>query len=454
MAAKTGTAPNRIELEAKIIGAILNNSDVLYSLPANLTDATISQSVLARVLRAIQRESRASKLAPGALDLAAVCAWAGLDSETTRVMLERASELARGCAVEQVAGALLDQHRRSAAVELLTRSLEGFRGGDVATEEVITQVATGILDLDRPGAAEVSDTRESLLEALDGIEACQLGGSLSTGFADFDRKLKIRPGNLIVLAARPGGGKSTFALNIACNVARYREETSAGKKVLIHSMEMSRAELMSLALSRAARIDSQRLFEQATITPAEWERIAAEGDKIGRNGNLLFNTQYASLSAICSITRKQHRKNKLAIVVVDYLQLVKNIKKHGTRENEVSEISGTLKSLAQELEVPILALSQLNRESVKKDAPRRGRDADGPAMAPPPALHELRESGAIEQDANAVVFLHNPFSGSDDPTAKEHGPYDVIIAKQRLGRRGVVQLRADLAMSEFRPFAH
>jgi len=451
------TTATRTELEAKVLGAVLANSDKLYELPATITDAVFSQGVLSRVWRALHRQAKSKKLPSGALDLAAVCTWSGLEGDQVRDMLDAALEAGRGCQLDQVAAALLDAHRRTGAVELLAKAQQAF-AGDAATEEVIAQVATGILDLDRPGAPEVSDARESLIDAIDCIEQCQVGGGkiVKTGFPDLDKRLKMRPGNLIILAARPGVGKTTFAFNAACNVAAYRMPTSTGKRVLVHSFEMNRAELMILAISRAAHIDSQRLFEQNTITAEEWTRIAEEGDKIGRNGNLLFNTQYPSLHAVCSITRKQHRKNQLALVVVDYLQLMSvDLGKNFNREQQVSTITRALKNLAEELEVPILALSQLNRETVKKDTgPKKGRGGElqGPATSPPPALHELRESGAIEQDANAVVFLHNPFTNSTDEYAKEHGPFDCIVAKQRLGKKGAVQIVAELAMSEFKSF--
>lgn len=444
---------SRTELEGKVIGAILLRSDALYELPATLTDAVFSQGVLARVFRAIGRQGQA--LPQGALDPAAVLTWAGLDGDGARDMLDKAAAMATGCNLASVAAALLDQHRRQGATALLTSALEGFRAGE-QTEDVIAKVATEILDLDRPGAPETSTATEAMLDALDGIEQCQIGGGriVRSGFPDLDARLKMRPGNLIVLAARPGVGKTTLAFNIACNVAKYRSQ-GEGKRVLIHSLEMDRAELSVLALSRATRIDSMRFVEEKRFSADEWSRVSAEGDRIGRNANLIYNTQYPGLAAIASITRKEHRRSPLALVVVDYLQLVENQKRNGTRENEVSGVSGTLKRLAQELTVPILALSQFNREPEKRAQPKpKGRrdEPPAPALLPPPKMHELRESGAIEQDANAVVILHNPHADSADEYARAHGPFDVIIAKQRLGKKGTVQMLMDPEYCEFKPF--
>jgi replicative DNA helicase len=451
----SSASANRIELEAKLIGCILLHSDALHELPANLTDAVFSQVALGRVFRAINQQLKSKRLPDGPLDPAVVCTWAGLEGDTARDMLDHALEAAEGCDAGQVASALLDQHRRAGAVSLLAGALDGFRDGQPA-EETIARVSAGILDLDRFGAAEVSTAGESFADCIDSVEKCQVGGKriVRTGFPALDDTLKIRPGNLIVLAARPAVGKTTFAFNWACNVAAYREPTEQGRKVLIHSLEMDRSELMVLALSRASGIDSQRFYEEQTLDAKEWDRVTQEGERIARNGNLLFNCQYPGLAPICAITRKQHRKHRLALVVVDYLQLVQNPKRNGTRENEVSEISRALKNLAQELQIPIVAVSQLNRESVKRDEVKRTGKQEQPSRPAvrQPKLHDLRESGAIEQDANAVVFLHNPNPESEDGAAPTREPFGVIVAKQRLGKRGYSRVLPDLEHAQFHSY--
>ncbi len=458
------TSVNRIELESKLLGAVLANSDKLYELPAAITDAVFSHGVLAKVWKALHRQAKAKKLPPGALDLAAVCTWSGLDGDEVRDMLDAILEASRGCRLDQVAAALLDAHRRSGVTEALERGRSALESGE-ETEQIIEQVQSGIQNLGQTGVPETVSTRDAMISTIDAITLCQsdAGYVLPTGFPDLDRKLKLRPANFVVLAARPSVGKTTLAMNIACNVAGLQSPKQPGKRVLYHSLEMPREDLMILALSRFAHIDSNKFFENQTLTPSELERMLRESERIAQNTNLNINDQYSSLSAICSISRKEARKypmgsdNPLVLVVVDYLQLIRNQMHGRTRENEVSGISNALRELAKELGIPVLALSQLNRtastknKSLKKNL-GRGEDA-APVFLAPPELDELRESGALEQDAYAVVFIHNPFANSQDEIQKQHGPFDLIIAKQRLGKKGAVQVYADLAMSEFKSFS-
>jgi replicative DNA helicase len=211
-----------------------------------------------------------------------------------------------------------------------------------------------------------------------------------------------------------------------------------------------------------------RFFDhEQGFTEGEWAGISATMEKLCPpeqvDGFIHANHYHHSLGAICRITEKLHRKHTLSLVVVDYLQLVQcDLGKSATRENVVSTISRTLKLLAQRLGVPVLALSQLNRESAKRGDPKakpKVRRIDPMAIdnkpeptprAPPPQLHDLRESGAIEQDANAVVFLHHPLSESGISWERDHGPFELIVAAQRLGPTGSVSLHAERHYSRFK----
>jgi replicative DNA helicase len=189
----------------------------------------------------------------------------------------------------------------------------------------------------------------------------------------------------------------------------------------------------------------------STWLEGEPEALMHEVDQRA-SSRLLINDSHFNLSAIQRISEKLHRKHTLRLVVVDYLQLVDAGIKGAVREAQVSAVSRGLKMLAQRLSVPVIALSQLNRESVKREQPK-GRRGEVPTeeskRIPAPKLHDLRESGAIEQDANTVLFLHHPLAESPNAIERERGPFEVIVAKQRMGKTGVVRLTGQLEYARF-----
>lgn len=450
------TAASSMLLESRVLGAILARGDLFHELPAGFSADLFERVPLRRAFDAIQRMAGRRALPAGELDVTLVLAEAALDDANAndlRYAVLQADLEPSARSVADNAQALMTRRRRERMAALFREAAQEL-ASDVSPEDVGSRVAARLMDIDRPERPETVSFRDAAASTIDLLEKAKMVGGqvLKTGFVDIDKVLKIRKGNLIVLAARPGMGKTTLAFNIADNVA------VAGGKVLFHSLEMDDSELVTLALSRASRIDSQEFFEEKQFTPDQWNRVATAIDKrVGTgDGNLLINASYSSLGAICRITEKAHRKHGLSLVFVDYLQLVEApLGKNATRENQVSAISRTLKTLAQRLQVPIIALSQLNRESVKRGGATtkkrsKGEEA-GPALLPRPQLHDLRESGAIEQDANAVVFLHNPHGESADEVEKRRGPFEVIVEKQRLGKRGVALMTGFLEFAEFRP---
>jgi replicative DNA helicase len=250
-----------------------------------------------------------------------------------------------------------------------------------------------------------------------------------TGIASLDKStLGLQPGSLVVLAARPSVGKTAFALNIATNAA-----TKHKRKVAFFSLEMPSEQLALRMLASEAKLDWRRLT-QGQLQKYDWDKIATQADRIGGASIWLDDTFVLTPVELRSKCRKLKRENGgLDLVVVDYLQLMHapSDRSSQSREQEIATISRSLKSLAKELEVPIVALSQLNR-GVEK---RKGE---------PPMLSDLRESGAIEQDADVVLFLHRNEEDSKDvqggTAASDTQQVQLIIAKQRQGPTGVVDL--------------
>ena len=240
---------------------------------------------------------------------------------------------------------------------------------------------------------------------------------IATGFTDLDYKTTgFQPSDLILLAARPSMGKTALALNIAIHVAAVEK-----KHVAIFSLEMSKEQLVKRLLSQESHVDSQKL-RTGNLGDNEWAALIEGADTVGKSYLYIDDTPGISVSELRSKCRKLQMEQGLDMVIIDYLQLMSGSAKSESRQNEVSEISRSLKAIARELSVPILSLSQLNRKAEERADHR-------------PQLSDLRESGAIEQDADVVMFI--------DRERNEHEEANkatVIIAKQRNGPIGDVNL--------------
>jgi len=241
-----------------------------------------------------------------------------------------------------------------------------------------------------------------------------------------DLTLGLQPGALCIVAARPSVGKTALALNVASHAA-----TRAAKRVVFFSLEMPSDQLALRMLASEAKLDSERLGK-GKLARHDWDRIMVQGDKLMGAPIWFDDTFSLSPVELRSKCRKLKRESGLDLVVIDYLQLMHapSDRSGQSREQEIATISRSLKALAKELEVPVLALSQLNRAVEKRKGER-------------PMLADLRESGAIEQDADVVMFLHRPDSGEGDAGAQinaEVQDVELILAKHRQGATGLVPL--------------
>jgi replicative DNA helicase len=239
---------------------------------------------------------------------------------------------------------------------------------------------------------------------------------LSTGYHQLDDLTSgFQPSDLIILAARPSMGKTAFALNIAENVA-VRDK----KPVAIFSLEMSKESLLLRLLSSDARIDSHR-FRTGHLSREDGAKIPSSLNRLAGVPIWIDDTGSATVVEISAKARRMMRETPPSMVIVDYLQLITTHGRFGNRNEEVASITRGLKSLAKELKVPLLVLSQLSRAPEKEDRQ--------------PMLSDLRESGAIEQDADVVMFIHRPnfYKKSDEISAEERNKAELLIAKQRNG---------------------
>ena len=278
--------------------------------------------------------------------------------------------------------------------------------------------------LQKRTTGEFVPIQQVVLNAINKIEmASKTQGNvtgLPTGFIDLDYKTSgLQPSDLILIAARPSMGKTAFALNIAQYMAFKK-----GITVAMFSLEMSKEQFVNRLLAMESRVDSQAL-RTGNLKDEDWTKLVEGADIIGNSNLIIDDTPGISISELRSKCRKYKLEHDLGIIFIDYLQLMSGSGRTDSRQQEISEISRALKALARELNVPVVALSQLSRAVEQRPDHR-------------PMLSDLRESGAIEQDADVVMFLYRDDYYHKD--TEKPGISEVIIAKQRNGPIGTVEL--------------
>lgn len=309
--------------------------------------------------------------------------------------------------------------------------------GKESLEDILSDTEKRVFDLvQRRNAGDFVPIRQIVMNAMDNIEkASHNKGNVTgvaTGFLDLDyRTAGMQPSDLILVAARPSMGKTAFVLNIAEYVAFKQDKT-----VAIFSLEMSKEQLVNRLFAMESRVDSQHL-RTGNLSDVEWEKLIESAGVIGKSNLIIDDTPGISISELRSKCRKYKLEHNLEMIIIDYLQLMSgNGKSTDSRQQEISDISRSLKALARELHVPVIALSQLSRAVEQRPDHR-------------PMLSDLRESGAIEQDADVVMFIYRDDYYNKDTEKK--GIAEIIIAKQRNGPIGTVEL---VWLPDFTKFAN
>ncbi len=308
-------------------------------------------------------------------------------------------------------------------------------GGVESLDEVLEQTEKKVFDLvQRRNAGEFVSIKQVVLNAIQKIEtASRTKGNVTgvaTGFKDLDYQTSgFQPSDLILIAARPSMGKTAFVLNIAQYMA-FRNDVT----VAIFSLEMSKEQLVNRLLSMESGVDAQKL-RNGNLTDNDWERLVEGAEGVARSNLIIDDTPGITLAELRSKCRKYKLEHGLGMVMIDYLQLMTGGGRSSeSRQQEISDISRGLKSLARELNVPVVALSQLSRAVEQRPDHR-------------PILSDLRDSGAIEQDADMVMFLYRDNYYNKDSEMKNLA--EVIVAKQRNGPIGTINL---LWMPEYTAF--
>ncbi len=297
--------------------------------------------------------------------------------------------------------------------------------GKESLEVILEETEKKVFNLvQRRNAGEFVPIRQVVMNAMDRIEAASKNKGavtgIATGFIDLDyRTAGMQPSDLILIAARPSMGKTAFVLNIAQHVAFKLNRT-----VAIFSLEMSKEQLVNRLFSLESRVDSQHI-RTGQLSDAEWESLIESAGVIGKSNLIIDDTPGSSIADLRSKCRKFKLEHDLKMIIIDYLQLMSGSGRGESRQQEISDISRSLKALARELGVPVLALSQLSRAVEQRPDHR-------------PMLSDLRESGAIEQDADVVMFIYRDDYYNHDTERKDIA--EIIIAKQRNGPIGTVEL--------------
>jgi replicative DNA helicase len=455
-------APHNTEAEQALLGAILMNNDAFYRVSDYLEPQHFYEGVHQKIFELAGALIRAGKLAspltiktflPGDLEIGGLSAQqylSRLASEASTVM--NASDYGR--AVYELAG------RRS----LIATAEDMFAAGydapaDATLGDLIEDAERALYSIAERSRYEGGFQRfaTALTTAVDmAARAYQRDGKLSglaTGLHDLDRMMGgLQNSDLVVLGGRPGMGKTALATNIAYNVAKAWRgeirpdgtvESVNGGIVGFFSLEMSAEQLATRIISEQTEIPSFRI-RRGEIDPTDFDRIAQIAREMETMPLYIDETGGVSIAQLVARARRLKRQRGLDLMVVDYIQLMRGSAKPGrdNRVQEVTEITTALKALAKELNIPILALSQLNRALESRDDKR-------------PQLSDLRESGSIEQDADVVMFVYReeyylrnqePRPGTEEhfkwiaDMEGVHGKGDVIVSKQRHGPTGTVNL--------------
>ncbi|MCK9391543.1 MAG: replicative DNA helicase [Syntrophales bacterium] len=326
----------------------------------------------------------------------------------------------------------IERHIISEAGKLI----EAAYSPTIDTNEALNQAQKVILSLSlaREGNKTMHVSRDLARDTFAMIEKRHTQGGalvgLPTGLRDLDdRTLGLQNADLVIIAGRPGMGKSTLAGNIAMHSAL------SGVSVLLFSLEMPAESLMTRILAGMSRIDSRQL-RRGFVCNDQWSRLADAASRIGAAPLFIDDKVDVTPAEIRAKARRLKAEHGLGLLIIDYIQLMRVSGRHDTREQAVAEISRTLKAIARELEIPVIGLSQLNRQVDSRTNKR-------------PMLSDLRESGAIEQDADVIAFIYRDEVYNKSESNLERGIAEIEIAKHRNGPTGTIKLRFDAKTQTF-----
>ena len=419
--------PQNIEAEQAVLGAIFLEPSAFITASEILTAEDFYRNAHQKIFQVFAKLNDAGK----AVDLVTVAEELSAtrqleDAGGLSYLSELAASVPTAANIAYYAGIVAEKALLRRLIRTATHiAQEGYtREDDV--DELLDEAERSIMEVaQRKNAGDFKHIKDVLVSTYDNIEMLHNRKGdvtgIPTGFYELDRMTAgFQRNDLIIVAARPSVGKTSFALNIAQNVGTKTEEN-----VAIFSLEMGAEQLVMRMLCAEGNIDAQRLRTGA-LTDEDWRKLTMAMGSLSNSGIYIDDTPGVRVTEIRSKCRRLKQEHGLGMVVIDYLQLIQgSARSRENRQQEVSEISRSLKALARELEVPVIALSQLSRGVEQRQDKR-------------PMMSDIRESGSIEQDADIVAFLYREDYYEQDTENKNI--IEIIIAKQRNGPVGTVQL--------------
>ncbi len=436
--------PQSVEAEQAVLGGLMLAPDAYDRVADLLNDKDFYRRDHQLIYRAIRELAEKDK----PFDAVTLGEWFESNGLSEQVaggayLVELASTTPSAANIKAYAEIVRDKAVLRQLIEIGTDIVnDGFQPDGRESAEILAkaeQQVFAIAEAGSRGRQDFTPINKAMAEAFDVLQTRHANGGgitgLPTGYTEFDMMTAgLQPTDLIILAARPAMGKTTFALNIAEYAA-----IKTKKAVAVFSMEMSASQLALRLISSNGRINATRL-RTGQLEDEDWSRVTSAIRMIKETKIFIDDTPGLSPDVLRAKSRRLKREHDLGLIVIDYLQLMAVPGNSENRATEISEISRSLKGLAKELNVPVIALSQLNR-SLETRTDKR------------PVMADLRESGAIEQDADIIVFIYR-----DDYYNKENSPdkglAEIIIGKQRSGPTGSVKLKFFGEYTRFDNLAH
>lgn len=421
--------PHSAEAEKAVLGAVLRDPENLIQVENMIESKHFFLDAHQKIYQAITSLSTQNET-PDILTVADKLR--GLDGGNEYLGPAYLVELTESCPISQnveyYARIVRTDYYRRRIIASCQETIKGASNFDGSVESFIENVEKEFLSIaqqyDRKGIIPLRDVLDSTIDEIEQrLKRDEKLGGVPSGFYDLDNLLGgFQKGDLIIVAARPGMGKTAFAVNCAVAAAK------SGKNAVIFTLEMRKEELMMRVISGESRVDSSKL-RRGDLSEEEGDRIAEGARRIySINSNLgIDETPAITMMELRSRCRRFKKESSLDLIVIDYLQLIgsSSNKRTESREREISEISMALKALAKELDVPVIALSQLNRSPDFRTDKR-------------PRMSDLRESGSIEQDSDLILFLYR--DEQYNPSSEFAGTAELIVGKNRHGATTTIKL--------------
>lgn len=423
--------PHSAEAEQAVLGGLLMRPQLMHSIADILVPADFYLPAHTAIFRAFLELY--SKTAP--IDLVSTAeqlkAMNALEEAGGAVYLaDLAQAVVSGANAEYYAGIVRDKALQRGLIDVCSGIIGNCYDASREVDALLDESEQAVFAVSRRTARrDFSPTRELLDKVFENLSKLADARDVVTGVTTGYRRLDtltagLQPSDLIIVAARPSMGKTAFALCMALHAA-VEQEVPVG----VFSLEMSKEQLMQRMLAVWGKVDLSRLRRPSQLTDEDWQRLYTAADVVARAPIFIDDTPALSTLELRARARRLKAEKGLGLVVVDYLQLMRTSRRTDSRELEISDISRSLKGLAKELDIPVVALSQLNRKVEERGDKR-------------PMLSDLRESGAIEQDADVIMFVYREdvYKYQKPSERPPQGVAEIIIGKQRNGPVGAVEL--------------